>query len=454
MSSPGTSHKILSKTAREYKKNSSRTLKPLKDPPQIEINNNYDPDNAVYRPQAMLPLAVYPKPKQLSQDQPNIDNTSSSTNLSNEYSEFERMKLKLSELTLEYDKLKTKSEVQSLHKPATRDSASQTLPETLKDQEIANLKNIIKQNDSNLIKCYNERDTLLKKVSELSNELLTLNFNKRQNDDQSQLEQQSLNKKIDELQSNLKDMSLQNEELMRLKAYHQEKISSLTVESEMKSDTQLLSMKTVLVSMLNQIKLVRSEHDSIKLYLSDHMDLQAFKHPEELILDKIRQYQLHCDNTVSNLTKQLSNEEKANAKNNRKDSNIQLSDDLNTLKLAYHLEKDLHQVSKDKLTQCNSHIIEITDMNNKYKFEIANLVVRLDKGNIKMSQTKEKLLELQEKHNLEIAAIKHSAHVKDLGRIANIREMSLEKDKLLNDLHSTRLYIYIVLTFHDVYYAV
>ena len=47
---------------------------------------------------------------------------------------------------------------------------------------------------------------------------------------------------------------------------------------------------------------------------------------------------------------------------------------------------------------------------------------------------KKQVKALQEAHEDEIKAVKHSAHVKDLGRIAFTRELSLERDKAVNDL--------------------
>lgn len=51
-----------------------------------------------------------------------------------------------------------------------------------------------------------------------------------------------------------------------------------------------------------------------------------------------------------------------------------------------------------------------------------------------LKTVKKQLVALQEAHEDEVKAVKHSAHVKDLGRISFARELTLERDKAINDL--------------------
>ena len=68
-----------------------------------------------------------------------------------------------------------------------------------------------------------------------------------------------------------------------------------------------------------------------------------------------------------------------------------------------------------------------------------DLLLRVDQAIIQIK-------EVQKRHNDDMQTAKHLAHVKDLGRVAAIREMSIEKDKLISELKLNKD-IHSILTF-------
>ena len=53
---------------------------------------------------------------------------------------------------------------------------------------------------------------------------------------------------------------------------------------------------------------------------------------------------------------------------------------------------------------------------------------------IKLKSISDNLLALQENYSSQIDAIKHIAHVKDLVRVSSIREISIERDRIIGEL--------------------
>lgn len=80
-------------------------------------------------------------------------------------------------------------------------------------------------------------------------------------------------------------------------------------------------------------------------------------------------------------------------------------------------------------------------MQEQYEKQIASMqdIVNAECGKVREYHSRfhvaaSAMYNLQEKHAMEVAAIKHTAHCKDLGRIAAMREATIEKDKLLNEI--------------------
>ena len=56
----------------------------------------------------------------------------------------------------------------------------------------------------------------------------------------------------------------------------------------------------------------------------------------------------------------------------------------------------------------------------------------------KLKRVERQLVSLTDAHDEEVKATKHVAHVKDLGRISVAREITLERDRALNDLEHSK----------------
>ena len=81
------------------------------------------------------------------------------------------------------------------------------------------------------------------------------------------------------------------------------------------------------------------------------------------------------------------------------------------------------------------------ELRSKYDEELAVVTRRLETVCIANETARTQVQTVRERHQGEVAAVKHNAHVKDLGRVAAIREITLERDKLLCELKQQRLVI-------------
>ncbi len=72
------------------------------------------------------------------------------------------------------------------------------------------------------------------------------------------------------------------------------------------------------------------------------------------------------------------------------------------------------------------------------------LASKLQEMKMRVNQASEELQKFQSFHKAEMDALKHCAHVKDLGRIAQHREVCLERDKMSSDLKHAKEIVNII----------
>jgi chromosome segregation ATPase len=102
--------------------------------------------------------------------------------------------------------------------------------------------------------------------------------------------------------------------------------------------------------------------------------------------------------------------------------------------LAAAAERSEMIVQENESSSKDNAIAELKEKNRALSNDREKYFEKFSTIQGKLKRVRRQLKSLSDAHEDEVKAVKHAAHVKDLGRISAAREITLERDKALNDL--------------------
>lgn len=203
--------------------------------------------------------------------------------------------------------------------------------------------------------------------------------------------------------------------------------------------------------------------DEIKNYNEDFVDFQ------ETLLSRIHFYQesqtlkLQVENFNYEKTKHLLSIEAIKSQSLEEQMislKSQHKSEVETMKLRIQelISKVIQQQQQQQISEndMNSAIVVDKGSNetndsmedlSKLREELIHYVNKYETRGLQIQSTKQLINSLEDKHNQEINALNSLSHVKDLNRVATIRQLTIERDKLLSEFQSTR-YVCILVNVH------
>ena len=106
--------------------------------------------------------------------------------------------------------------------------------------------------------------------------------------------------------------------------------------------------------------------------------------------------------------------------------------------LAAAAERSEKLVQEKESSSKDEAIALLEDKNKALSSDREKYFVKFSSMQSKLKRVEKQLASLSDAHEEEMKATKHVAHVRDLGRISVAREITLERDKALNDLDHAR----------------
>lgn len=306
--------------------------------------------------------------------------------------------------------------IEKAKKKTVRDMATQTNSNAKNnlEKDLANMKAHLEETLLKLSSSSHENDLYKEQLYQTNEKLNTLRFlNEKQQENIEALTKEN-NRKIEEYESVITNLRQENSKVFEVKEHSKQSVGYDVRAVKVKVDSLRQENDAMKGSVQTSLQSLLSHYEQSLKQLSSHLQIQYNIQIEKLSM------------TVG------SEKEKVD----------KLQEDLNALKSAYRLEKDLHQLSKDKLaaskTAPQPSSNESSSASKKLEEDLRVCLEEMERRGVKLQQSTQLLLAYQEKKQLEIQALKHVAHVKDLGRIANLREVGLEKDKLASELQTSR----------------
>lgn len=369
---------------------------------------------------------------------------------------FEKLRLKLRETEIENDNLRNllREKEDSMNrlvsslsqKPAhtvkeKRDNSTQTKKDFAMEKDLITQRKEIDSYEQKLLISLSERDQLSKRITDLNRDIAACQTTMACMRDQYSINENSYSQKIIQLESLVEELKSTN-----LSLSQKRKLSMEVVKSNISANTT-----KKLHDIQRQYALLRSEWNSLRntmtLYESN---MKALEQQNITSLKIFAQRLNHLNNhhmvELDEIKRQLAMELEAK---NRLQSSIDeknkvhiLENEIDELKTILKIEKDLRRVSEEKIST-NAHQFEeklrFKDlMIGELQLEIKSHLGKNEKRGLVIRNAKQEVLSLQEKRQAEIQAVRHDAHVKDLSRVANIRELTLERDKVLLELQTAR----------------
>jgi hypothetical protein len=375
----------------------------------------------------------------------------------------EKLRLKLKEYEIDNDQLKKKlqfsEEVIKALKSSpvvdddgtpkeiiTREMSTQTVKEVSQDRTLSLLKQSLESTEKKLILSLTERDNLLKSLSDVCRELSLLQASQKSSKDEYESSIEMYQEKIRDLESTIQELNVTN---------------SL---SEKHGPPTMEQTSVALISKIKDIhrefQSLKRDYAKLKATVDVHNGINIGKQTStsfQILESKLRMLQSNHDSKIESFKEavdlsQAETESMRSQLATEQTNSASLRQKLSDLENIYQNEARLHQMTQEKIDSLKSKIVSDSNSHDElimkcrekddeiYQLmrELKEEIIKSEQRGVQIQTAKTCLFEYQEKLKGEIQSYRHDAHVKDLVRVASIREITLERDKVLLELQSAR----------------